>query len=104
MLALLFLFNHVDSGFAGDPLVSVSKVSTPGGYDHLASKAQSDGSVRVIVKVDGPSRPMGELSQSKAASQVNMIAHAQDKVLELLSGYRINNSHKYKYIPYIAMT
>ncbi|WP_040335506.1 S8 family serine peptidase [Candidatus Magnetobacterium casense] len=104
MLALLLLLNHVESGFAGEPLVPFSKVSTPGGYEHLASKAQSDGSVRVIVKISGPSQPMGELSHTEAASQVNMIAHAQDKVLELLSGYRINNSHKYKYIPYIAMT
>ncbi|MBV6343028.1 S8 family serine peptidase [Candidatus Magnetobacterium casense] len=104
MLVLLLLFNHVESGFAGEPLVPFSKVSTPGGYDHLAYKAQSDGSVRVIVKVNGPAQPMGELSPSEAASQVNMIAHAQDKVLELLSGYRINSSHKYKYIPYIAMT
>ncbi|MBF0608294.1 MAG: S8 family serine peptidase [Candidatus Magnetobacterium sp. LHC-1] len=103
-VTLLFVSATVDLGFAAEAPLPASKVSTPGGYDNLASKAQRTGSVRVIVKVNVAVRPIGELSKSDAASQRSVIAQAQETVLEKLSGHNVISSYKYKFIPYISMT
>ncbi|KJU86954.1 peptidase S8/S53 subtilisin kexin sedolisin [Candidatus Magnetobacterium bavaricum] len=103
-IVALTVLSWVEMGFAGDSPVPADKVSTPGGYDNLTYKAQRAGSVRIIVKVNVVVRPIGELSQAEAASQRDMIAQAQEAVLEKLSGHNVSNSYKYKFIPHISMT
>ncbi|MBF0539101.1 MAG: protease inhibitor I9 family protein [Nitrospirae bacterium] len=104
VITLMFLFASVDFGLADDSPVPASKVSSQGGYERLASRAKRVGSVRIIVKVNVAARPMGELSQSEATLQMDMIAQAQETVLEKLSGYNVSDSYKYKFIPHISMT
>ncbi|MBF0342903.1 MAG: S8 family serine peptidase [Nitrospirae bacterium] len=104
-LTLLILFGHAEFGSAAEPTSTpFSKISTAGGYERLAAMAQKNGSVKIIIKVNVQSQPMGQLSESEAASHMSHIAQAQDKVLEKLSGQNVIDYHKYQFIPYIAMT
>ncbi|MBF0457763.1 MAG: S8 family serine peptidase [Nitrospirae bacterium] len=81
-----------------------SKIVSGGGYEKLASQADSKGSVRVIVKLDVSFRPMGSLSSVESDEQTRAISRAQEAVIGQLSQVNIISYYKYKYIPHIAMT
>jgi subtilisin family serine protease len=74
----------------------------------LLSKAQSEGSVRVIVGLEaalpeGSFVPEGELSRSQAADQRDAIGTAQSQLLAELGGSGVQRLREYKTIPYMAL-
>ncbi|MBF0319557.1 MAG: S8 family serine peptidase, partial [Nitrospirae bacterium] len=102
-LALLAVCNT--QGAAESAPADSFRGKVAGGYGRLASAAAKYGSVRIIVKADMPFRPLGELSKSGADSEIDAIARMQDKLIgRLASTEGVVSLHKYRYIPYIAMT
>ncbi|MBF0488096.1 MAG: S8 family serine peptidase [Nitrospirae bacterium] len=81
-----------------------SKVSSDGGYDKLATRADHNGSVRIIVTVNTSFRPMGSLPATEAGEHKRAISRAQDNVMAQLSSVNVISYYKYQYIPHIAMT
>jgi subtilisin family serine protease len=99
--AVIGSFGHVN---AHDK--SVAKVVSPGGYAGLSAKAGSTGSVRIIVGVSGTFAPDPALPHAEAQSQRAAISDAQDSVISELAGKGVSpaGTHKFKYVPYMAMT
>ena len=85
---------------------SEAKVVSPSGYAGLSAKAQSRGKVRIIVGVNGTFTPEPALSHSEAQNQRAAISSAQNSVISQLAakGALPSSTHKYKYVPYMAMT
>ena len=83
-----------------------AKVISPDGYKPLALKAQDRGHVRIIVGVSAKFAPEAGLSKAEVQAQRAAIAGAQDRVLSGLSakGLAPVSSHKYKYVPFMAMS
>ena len=82
------------------------KVTSPGGYSSLHSKSQIKGSVKIIIKVRAPFTPESLLQEKDMHEQRAATMRIQDQVItELTSkGHKPGRVHKYKYVPYIAMT
>ncbi|RPI32886.1 MAG: hypothetical protein EHM54_11375, partial [Nitrospiraceae bacterium] len=75
--ALLVLLCLAGAAF-GQPAPGSDKIAAPANYDALSSKAEQTGSVRLIVKVDAPFRPMGRPDSPGSQRQMNGIATAQN--------------------------
>ncbi len=70
----------------------------------LIEKAQTSGSVRVIVGLRVAVQPEGELGQPvEVQAQRRSIAQAQTALLDRLSAYRISSVKRFDYIPFIAL-
>ncbi|MBF0516980.1 MAG: S8 family serine peptidase [Nitrospirae bacterium] len=89
--------------WAAEPSAAL-KGKVIGGYSSLSDKLTSTGAVRIIVKLGTQFKPMGGISKPEAISQAKAISQAQDKLLLRLASSPIVTYHKFKYIPYIAMT
>jgi subtilisin family serine protease len=83
-----------------------AKVTSEGGYASLLSKADSQGTVRIIVRVDTPFAPEPTMIESQVHRQRSAIARAQTDLLSALAvqGYEPHSSYTYQYTPYLAMT
>lgn len=96
--AFVFLFSSL--GIAPE----VEGQDNPKAFSKLLSKAQTTGSVRIIVKLDTSFRPEGQLSGPQAAiSQQARIAMVQGQLLDAVSKYNAQGIKRYKYTPYTAM-
>ncbi len=82
------------------------KITIPGTYTQLISKARSEGSVRVILRVSVPFAAEPTLAQEEVESQRTAIKAAQSRVLADLAaaGLQPLSSYQYLYSPYLAMT
>jgi len=70
----------------------------------LQAQAQSQGQVSVIVGLNVTNyQPDSRLRQREAESQQQRIGRAQDEVLKALSGFKVNDVSKFKYIPAMAV-
>ncbi len=70
----------------------------------LIEKAQSAGSLRVIVKLDVDFQPEGHIISPFAAnSQRTRISQAQDRVLKRLDAFQSRPARRFKHIPYFAI-
>ncbi|MCI0474751.1 MAG: hypothetical protein L0Y55_00735, partial [Anaerolineales bacterium] len=69
----------------------------------LLAKAQTQGSVRVIVGVRAAFQPEGKLDARAAQSQRRAITQAQDAVLNQAATRNIRTLHKFASIPYLAL-
>lgn len=70
----------------------------------LLEKAQSSGSLRVIVKLAVDFQPEGHiLSPFAATSQRTRIAQAQDRVLKRLTAFQSRPARRFRHIPYVAL-
>lgn len=71
----------------------------------LLTKAQTDGSVRVIVglRLPRPFRPEGELKQSAIEAQRQAIQAAQQALIDSLAPYRPEVYARFQFIPYLAL-
>ena len=98
--ALLVLLCFSGAAF-GQPIPGSAKIKTAGGYDALISKIGQAGSVRLIVKVDSPFRPMAQSQSYDSHIQMDHIASAQDAVLSALTAFNMKAVHKYRYVPYL---
>ena len=74
-------------------------------HDELSKKAEDLGMVSVIVELDFSFQPEGKFStiQEKINQRVN-IGNSQDALLQAIPSDGIDSSHKFKYIPFMAMT
>ena len=79
------------------------KPSSLKNYDKLLGRTRSAGSVRVIVRLNMPFVPDGQLSAQEATDQQARISQMQDQLCEALSAYPIKGIKRFKYTPYIAM-
>lgn len=70
----------------------------------LIAKARSQGAVRVIVSLNTPFAPEGELPDAAAVNQQRAgIADSQAAVLDALRGCKVESVRRYKYTPTIAL-
>ena len=85
--------------------IYTAKVKSPGGYEKLVSKAVSRGSVKILVKVPIPDGSTSLSGERGARDRSAAISRAQDGLLAELAaaGKSPLKSHKYTYIPYMAM-
>lgn len=104
MSAPLFLL-LILSGMAFGQSVpqAAAKIRTPNGHEGLAAIIKDRGSVRIIVQVDAPFRPMAEPSSPESRRQMDRIASAQEALLSELTASKPIKVHQYKHIPYIFM-
>jgi len=73
-------------------------------FDSLIAKAQSTGSVMVIVRLNVPFQPEGSIWREEGINaQRKAIEMAHESVLETLSGLNVSNIKRYSYVPYIAL-
>jgi len=74
-------------------------------YNRLYEKARNDGNVRVLVELNVDFKPEGDYkSENEIKNQRQEIRNSQDALMEALSSEKTTPSHKFKYIPYVAMT
>ena len=71
--------------------------------DVVWQKAQMNGVVRVIVLLDVPVRPEGELSREAVVAQRRAIATAQDKLLASLAGKTFRVTGRLVIIPVLGL-
>jgi subtilisin family serine protease len=83
-----------------------TKVISPGGYTHLHSKAQNNGSVMIIVQVLVPFTPEPLLAEKEMLKQRAMASSIQGQIITELEdgGHKPSYVYNYKYVPYMAMT
>jgi hypothetical protein len=78
--------------------------SAPPHYTVLLTKAQQNGSVRIIIGLQVPFVPEGNLPDEAAVTaQRKAIADAQDALLRRLAGHNTQNVITFEYAPFIAM-
>jgi len=73
-------------------------------YDELSKKAKSDGVVKIIVGLNIDFKPEGKLTSAQVLTQRENIQNTQDKLLQAILSDGLEPSHKFKYIPFMAMT
>ena len=73
-------------------------------YETLQQKAQQDGSVRVIIRLNVPFVPEGELSAPSVQGQRSGIAQVQEAVATSLESFNANVLRQYKYVPLMVVT
>jgi subtilisin family serine protease len=104
----LLLGPAVTDGF-GQTAISdtpAARVTSPGGYAALQSKAEKQGKVRTLVRVRAASAASSVLSQAQELELRANISNAQSAVIAGLAaaGQETVTTHKYEYVPYLAMT
>jgi hypothetical protein len=72
--------------------------------DALSAKAQAEGQVPVIVRLDVNFQVEGTFSNAAVAAQRNAISKAQNSVAQSLTGMNAINVKTYRYVPYLAVT
>jgi subtilisin family serine protease len=80
----------------------IHQANTPS-YNELIAKAQTKGMVRIIVGLNVPFQPEGDVSRSQAIQQRQRIAHAQDQLIQRISSYNITFLKKLSIIPYMIL-
>jgi uncharacterized repeat protein (TIGR02543 family) len=82
------------------------KVVSAGGYDALLSQTQERGKVRILARVNVRCESEKTLSKTAARAQRTSIRTTQSKVISELAerGIKPDNTHRYTYVPYLAMT
>ena len=74
-------------------------------YDKLSDKVQANGSVRIIVGLNIDFKLEGEFSTiQEKTDQQKKIQDSQNTLLQTVPTYQSTTVHKFKYIPYLAMT
>jgi hypothetical protein len=77
----------------------------PDKYAALLTAVREQGSIPVIVGLDVPFQPEGELSDPQAVQdQRQAIAEAQDRLLQRMAGLNISNVTTFEFIPFVSMT
>lgn len=90
---------------SGDPIQS----SVPNGINQsvltrLRETAESKGSVRVIVGLEVPFVPEGDLLQNVRQTQRQQIQASSDQLLAELRGFTYQVNRRFRFVPFIALT
>jgi len=72
-------------------------------YSRLLAKVQAKGHLRIIVQLNMPFVPDGQLSAQAAMDQQMRISRMQDQLCAALAQYKVKSIKRFKYTPYIAM-
>lgn len=73
-------------------------------HNELIAKAETEGIVRIIVGLNIPFQPEGELPDSQSVQmQRQRITEAQDSLLDNLMIYNVTLVKKFEYIPYMTI-
>ncbi|MGD9589901.1 MAG: S8 family serine peptidase [Pyrinomonadaceae bacterium] len=72
-------------------------------FARLAEKARDTGVVRVIVGLDVPTQPIGELARAERSEQKARIKGRQDDFLSRYAAQVDESTRTFKYIPFVAM-
>ncbi|GAP17218.1 S8 family peptidase [Levilinea saccharolytica] len=88
----------------GVGLSKEAKAKVADGYDPLAAKAAADGTVRVLVVLDVPDLEGEEGDVSAEAAQREVVAQAQDLLLEALADKNPTHVTRFEVFPFMAMT
>lgn len=90
------------AGFGITPATAGQDV--PKAHSALIAKAQAEGSVRIIVKLDRSSRPEGLLAGSQAVNEQRArISGLQNQLHRAVSRYHVRGIKKFRHIPFQAM-
>jgi subtilisin family serine protease len=98
---LLVFFILSGAAFGLPPLPDRAKIAVPASYEALNAKIGQTGSVRLIVKVDAPFKPMARPDSPDSKVQMKGIEVAQDAILSALAKFNPKAFHKYSYTPYL---
>ncbi len=88
----------------GVGLSQAAKAKVADGYAPLAAKAAADGTVRVLVVLDVPDLEGDEGDVGAEAAQREVVAQAQDLLLEALADKNPTHVTRFEVFPFIAMT
>jgi len=72
-------------------------------FVRLAAKAREKGPVRVIVGLDVPTRPVGQLARAERSEQKSRIKGRQQEFLNRYAAPGDQNSTAFDYIPFVAI-
>jgi hypothetical protein len=73
-------------------------------FQELSAKANSQGTLAVIVKLRVAFRPEGELlNAAQIQAQRAMISQTQDSLMKELTGYDPASLKRFEYVPYLAL-
>ena len=104
-MTVIFVMLFMCGMASGRPLKKheLAKVTSPGGYQPLADKVKKTGNIRVIARVNAQFQPQGDPASELSQRQQHRISAAQNSLFADLAPHNIRKSHKYQYIPYVAM-
>jgi hypothetical protein len=77
-----------------------SKARVP---EDARKKARAAGVVSVLVSLNGPAEPLGQLTPQQRAAQQDRIKAAEDQLLGELPGTRYRVTHRYEHIAAFAI-
>ncbi|HSH59846.1 MAG TPA: S8 family serine peptidase, partial [Acidimicrobiales bacterium] len=119
VIALLLLLGAIGQGFSRFELASTTadpeqpSPATPPGdphtspsdrdFDSVATRAEREGTVRVIVGLNVGFRPEGKLAPEQAAEQRQNISRARGRVLERLRGSEHRVVRSFETVPAVAL-
>lgn len=86
------------------PGVERSPPSLPDIFQPLYSKAQREGTIRLVVGLQMTFHPEGDLVSAQSVQNQRLtIAQTQDLLLNQLSAYSVTSVQKFKYIPFMVV-
>jgi hypothetical protein len=88
---------------ANPPVSQNESSSSVKDYSRLLSVAQTAGSIRILVKLNMPFVPDGQLSPKQAEEQQVRISEMQDRLCSVLVQQDVQGIKRFKYTPYMAM-
>ena len=80
------------------------KISKKEKFKSLKTKAAIEGRIPIIVQLDTSFEPVGKLKSTFNKLQRDNIHKDQDSLLNFMSAYNPKNVHKFKHIPFVAMS
>lgn len=88
---------------ANPPVSQNESSSSVKDYSLLLAVAQAKGSVRVLVKLNMPFVPDGQLSPKQSKEQQMRISEMQDRLFTVLVQDDVQGIKRFTYAPYMAM-
>ena len=88
---------------ANPPVSQNESTSSVKDYSRLLTVAETAGSVRILVKLNMPFVPDGQLSPKQSEEQQRYISKMQDQLCTVLVHHDVQGIKRFKYTPYMAM-
>ena len=88
---------------ANPPVSQNESTSSVKDYSRLLTVAETAGSVRILVKLNMPFVPDGQLSPKQSEEQQRYISKMQDQLCTVLVQHDVQGIKRFKYTPYMAM-
>ena len=88
---------------ANPPVSQNESTSSVKDYSRLLTVAETAGSVRILVKLNMPFVPDGQLSPKQSKEQQMRISEMQDRLFTVLVQDDVQGIKRFTYAPYMAM-